>query len=129
MRQQSLSGRGGQREHERDEREMSKRSREQAEENIEDVLKSKDKAIVLFYASWCPYSQVFLPVFKEYAKTNPQECISVVVDDKPDLCDKYEIEYYPTVLLFKKGKVHKRLDATPGAGLTKKQLTKLTENP
>jgi thiol-disulfide isomerase/thioredoxin len=106
---------------------MSKRPREQAEENIESVLKSKDKAFVLFYASWCPYSQAFLPVFKEYAKANPQECISVVIDDKPDLCDKYAIEYYPTVILFEKGKVHKRLDATPGAGLTKKQLANFTE--
>jgi len=25
--------------------------------------------------------------------------------------------------------VHKRLDATPGAGLTKKQLVELTKNP
>jgi thiol-disulfide isomerase/thioredoxin len=108
---------------------MSKRHQEQTEEKIEEVLKSKDKAYVLFYASWCPFSQEFLPVFKEYAQANPQECISVVVDDKPGLCDKYSIEYYPTVLLFKKGTVHKRLDATPGAGLTKKQLTKFTENP
>jgi thiol-disulfide isomerase/thioredoxin len=107
---------------------MSKRPRESAEENVEDVLKVKDKAFVLFYASWCPYSQKFLPVFKEYANTNPDECMSVVVDDKPDLCDKYAIEYYPTVLLLKKGQVHKRLDAIPGAGLTKKQLAKFTEN-
>lgn len=106
---------------------MSKRPREQAEENFEDVLKSKDKAFVLFYASWCPFSQMFLPVFKEYAKANPNECISIVVDDKPDICDKYEIEYYPTVLLFVKGMIRKRLDATPGAGLTKKQLAKFTE--
>jgi thiol-disulfide isomerase/thioredoxin len=108
---------------------MSKRKQEQAEEKLEDVLKAKDKAFVLFYASWCPYSQKFLPVFEEYAKVNPNECMSVVVDDKPDLCDKYSIEYYPTVLLFKKGEVHKRLDATPGAGLTKKQLIELTKNP
>ena len=107
---------------------MSKRRQEQAEENIEDVLESKERTFVLFYASWCPFSQEFLPVFEEYAKANPHECMSVVVDDKPDLCDKYAIEYYPTVLLFKKGVVHKRLDATPGAGLTKKQLAKFTEN-
>ena len=93
---------------------MSKRRQEQAEENIEDVLKSKEKTFVLFYASWCPISQRFLPIFEEYAKANPDECMSVVIDDKPDLCDKYSIEYYPTVLLFKKGEVHKRLDATPG---------------
>ena len=99
----------------------------QKKENIEDVLKSKEKTFALFYASWCPHSRRFLPIFEEYAKANPQECMSIVIDDKPDLCDKYSIEYYPTVLLFKKGKVHKRLDATPGAGLTKKQLAKFTE--
>ena len=67
---------------------------------------------------------MFLPVFKEYAKAYHNECVSVVID----LCDKYEIEYYPTVLLFKKGKVAKRLDAVPGAGLTKKQLAELTKS-
>ena len=98
------------------------------ESNIDDVLKAKEKAFVLFYASWCPYSQRFLPIFEDYAKHNPDECISVVIDDKPDLCEKYEIDYYPTVLLFKKGEVEKRLDATPGLGLTKKQLKDLTAN-
>ncbi len=96
---------------------------------IDDVLKTKEKAFVLFYASWCPFSQRFLPIFQDYAKGNPQECMSIVIDDKPDLCDKYKIEYYPTVLLFKKGEVKKRLDATPGFGLTKKQLAELTANP
>jgi thiol-disulfide isomerase/thioredoxin len=94
--------------------------------NIDDELKSKEKAFVLFYATWCPYSQRFLPIFQEYAKNNPQECVSIIIDDKPDLCEKYEIEYYPTVLMFKKGAVEKRLDATPGLGLTKKQLKDLT---
>lgn len=107
----------------------SEKKQEKAEENIDDVLGSKEKVFVLFYASWCPFSQRFLPIFEEYAKGNPHECISVVVDDKPDLCEKYLIDYYPTVLLFKKGEVYKRLDATPGAGLTKKQLTELTTNP
>jgi hypothetical protein len=51
-----------------------------------------------------------------------------MIDYKPDLCEKYSIDYYPTVVLFKKGKVYKRLDATPGAGLTKKQLTELATN-
>ena len=99
------------------------------EEGIETALSSKEKAFVLFYASWCPFSQRFLPIFEEYAQDNPLECLSVVVDDKPDLCDKYSIEYYPTVILFKKGKIYKRLDAAPGAGLTKKQLAELTKKP
>ncbi len=96
------------------------------EQNIEGMLQAKEKAFVLFYASWCPFSQRFLPIFKEYAERNPNECLSVVVDDKPELCEKYSIDYYPTVLLFKKGSVTRRLDATPGLGLTKTQLSELT---
>ena len=82
---------------------MNGKNKEKAEENIDVVLKDKEKAFVLFYASWCPFSQKFVPIFQEYSKANPHECISVIVDNRPDLCDKYEIEYYPTVLLFKKG--------------------------
>ncbi len=96
--------------------------------SIDDTLKTKEKAFVLFYATWCPFSQRFLPIFQEYAKDNPQQCISVIIDDKPDVCEKYAIEYYPTVLLFKKGEVEKRLDAIPGVGLTKKQLKDLAAN-
>jgi thiol-disulfide isomerase/thioredoxin len=99
-----------------------------ADDDLERSLQSKDKAYVLFYASWCHYSQAFLPIFREYAKKHPDECMSVLIDDKPDLCEKYQIDYYPTVLLFKKGKVEKRLDAEPGEGLTKKKLMQLTGN-
>ena len=102
---------------------MKKKSQK---EDIEAQWNQKEQAYVLFYASWCPFSQRFLPIFQEYQKTNPDECVSVLIDSEPDLCDKYEIEYYPTVLLFKKGKLQKRLDATPGMGLTKTQLKELT---
>ncbi len=105
------------------------RKNEQAKNDVENDLKSKEKAFVLFYASWCPFSLRFLPIFEEYAKSNPQECMSVVIDDKPDLCEKYAIDYFPSVLLFKNGSVEKRLDATPGVGLTKKQLHDLIVNP
>jgi thiol-disulfide isomerase/thioredoxin len=87
----------------------------------------KDKAFVLFYATWCPFSLRFLPIFEEYSKSNPNECLSVIVDEEPDICEEYAVEYYPTVIMFKKGKVHKRLDAEPGVGLNKKQLKDLTE--
>lgn len=100
-----------------------------AKKNLNDKIKHKDKTIVLFYESSCPFSQRFLLIFEEYAKSRPSECISIIVDDRPDLCEEYSIEYYPTVILFRKGKVHKRLDAQPGIGLNKEQLKELTENP
>lgn len=93
---------------------------------INDEIGQKDKAFVLFYTTWCPFSQRFLPIFEEYAKGNPKECISVVVDDRPDVCEEYSIEYYPTVILFKKGRVYGRLDAEPGVGLDGKQLEAFT---
>jgi len=98
------------------------------EQDIEAVLESKDIAYALFYATWCPFSQRFLPLFSQYAKTNPEECISIPVDFEPKLGDKYDIKYYPTLLLLKKGKIQKRVDATPGIGLNKEQLDKLTTN-
>lgn len=95
-------------------------------ENFEQSLKNKEKMLVLFYASWCPFSQEFLPIFKNYAKSNPDKYMSVMIDNKSDLCEKYSIKYYPTVLFFKKGIVEKRLDGKPGEGLTEQQLTELT---
>lgn len=106
---------------------MNKESTE--DENVDAVLDEKPKLYALFYASWCPHSRRFLPIFEEYAKTNPDECLAVKVDSKEDLCEKYAVEYYPTVLLMRKGKVQKRLDVKPGGDLTKEQLQELTSQP
>ena len=94
---------------------------------VQSEIEGKEKACVLFYATWCPFSQRFLPIFEEYSKSNPKECFSVIVDDKPEVCEEFAIDYYPTVILFKKGKVYKRLDAQLGVGLNKKQLKDLIE--
>jgi thiol-disulfide isomerase/thioredoxin len=104
-----------------------KESKTKGKSSFHEDIENRDKAIVLFYATWCPFSQRFLPVFEDYSKNNPKECLSVIVDEQPDVCEEYSIEYYPTVIMFKKGKVHKRLDAEPGIGLNKKQLQKLIE--
>jgi thioredoxin 1 len=95
------------------------------EYDLDDALKSKGRVFVLFYASWCPFSQRFLPIFEKYAQENPQGCLRVKTDDKAKLCERYSVDVVPTVLLFEKGKVIKRLDGTPGAGLNEKQLKKL----
>ncbi len=94
---------------------------------FQEEIKNKDRAFVLFYATWCPYSRRFLPIFEEYSRNKQKECISVIIDDKPDVCEEFGIDYYPTVILFKNGKVYKRLDAEPGVGLNSKQLLAFTE--
>ena len=92
------------------------------EYGLEETLKSKNKKVVLFYASWCPFSQRFLPTFEKYSKNRPDSCLRIVTDDKASLCEKYEVDVVPTVLVFEKGKVTKRLDGAAGIGLSEKQL-------
>jgi len=101
---------------------MGKKS---AGKNLDEQLKSKDKVYVLFHANWCPFCRAFMPAFEEYSKVNPTGCLSVEIGDSPELFEKYSIDYYPTVILFEKGKVKKKLAAKPGIGLDKKQLEKL----
>lgn len=95
------------------------------EYGLDGILKSKDRVVVLFYASWCPFSQRFLPIFEKYAQGKTQTCLRVKTDDKASLCEEHSVEVVPTVLLFEKGIVTKRLDGVPGVGLEEKQLTDL----
>src|SRR4030066_1556322 len=95
------------------------------EHELEDAVRDKNRVFVLFYASWCPFSQRFLPVFEKQEHTNPQICMRVKIDDKAKLREKYEVDVVPTVLLFERGTVTKRLDGEPGAGLSEKQLKSL----
>lgn len=55
-------------------------------------LKNRNKAFVLFYASWCPHSQKFLPFFGEHQK-NPKDCFCIDVGNKPDVYEEYKIDY------------------------------------
>lgn len=96
-----------------------------AEYDLDDAIKGKGIVFVLFYASWCPFSRSFLPIFEKYAQENPQGCLRVKTDDKAKLCKKYSVTVVPTVLIFEKGEVTKRLDGIPGAGLNEKQLKRL----
>jgi thiol-disulfide isomerase/thioredoxin len=95
--------------------------------DLEDTLRSKDTVFVLFYASWCPFSRRFLPTFEKFAQDRTRTCLSVVVDDKASLCEKYSVEVYPTVLVFEKGKVARRLDGVLGVGLSEEQLMGLVK--
>lgn len=85
-------------------------------------LEKKEKAFVLFYAEWCPFCKSFMPTFDRFSKENPGVCAKVDVYEMPDESDKYSIEYYPTVILFKNGRVHARLDAVRGVGIEKKKF-------
>ncbi len=95
------------------------------EAQLNQVIKNQDKVYVLFYATWCPFSQRFLPIYKKSTAKQSKPCVCIAVDDLPELCDKYGIELYPTVLCFEKGNVTKRLDPEPHVGLFEEDLKTL----
>lgn len=99
-----------------------------SEETLEKMLKECKETLVLFYASWCPYCVRFLPVFEKYASGDVSRFCKVVTDDM-DRCEaKYSIDVVPTVLFFKNGEVVKRLDGSPGKGLSEKQLAAMIDS-
>jgi thioredoxin 1 len=99
-------------------------SKVDVEFELENVVKGKEKVFVLFYASWCPFSQRFLPIFKKHVEST-KDCLRIKTDDKASLCEKYSVDVVPTVLVFERGNVAKRLDGKPGAGLDEAKLIKL----
>ena len=95
------------------------------EHELEDAVKDKNRVFVLFYASWCPFSQRFLPIYEKNTQKTPQSCLRIKIDDKAKLCEKYSVDVVPTALVFEKGTVTKRLDGEPGAGLDENQFKNL----
>jgi len=90
--------------------------------DLEDVLKTRKRAFVLFYASWCPFCRDFLPIYDKYFEKEPETFLHVLVDDKEELMDKYSVEIVPTVIFFDNGKIKRRCDGEEGVGLSEKNL-------
>jgi len=89
------------------------------------MAKSGDGVFALFYASWCPFSMAFLPVYEKHAAGRDGEFVRVVLDGNEDLFDEHGVSVYPTVLFFKNGAVVRRLDGKHLSGLKEKQLIAL----
>lgn len=90
-----------------------------------DTLNKGKKTAVLFHASWCPFCRSYKPTFdEESASLTGREPIDALIDDESNpLWLKYNIEIVPTVIFFEDGKVVKRLDGKPGAGLRRGELS------
>jgi thioredoxin 1 len=87
-------------------------------------LAQNGRAVALFYASWCPFCRSFLSVFNKQAhKESSALFLKVRIDeDENPLWENYSLEAVPSVILFEKGQVSRRLDCKIGAGLNEKQF-------
>lgn len=82
------------------------------EENFKsEVLESKKILLVDFFATWCGPCKILSKILEDVSKTSPDlEIAKVDIDELRDLAIEYEIEFVPTMLIFKDGKVIDRID-------------------
>ena len=90
--------------------------------DLETIIRETERVFVLFYASWCPFSRMFLPSFIEQAAKGEPCFRRILADEDEALARRYGIEVFPTVLFFRKGQVERRLDGAFHVGLSRSQL-------
>ncbi len=99
------------------------------EAELKKQLATNDKVLALFHASWCPFCRSFASIFNKYAR-NPGNLTYIKVridDDENPLWETYGFEAVPSLVLFEKGQLRKRLDCELGTGLNERQFVKWLE--
>jgi len=89
--------------------------------DLEQALQTEDRVIAMVYVTWCPFCRKALPVFEKQAREEKRHLL-LVTDDEEHVADLYGIDIFPTLILFEKGRIVKRLDGQPGLGLHDKQI-------
>jgi len=74
--------------------------------NFDKIEGPKETTIYNFNTSWCGYSVRFQPIWDEFAENNKNSNVKIIDvkcdnSENEDLCNKYSIEGYPTILKVK----------------------------
>lgn len=77
----------------------------------EEILKADLPVLVYFYTPWCkPYTKIYATVKRLAEKFRGTfKCYVINVVQSKRLAQRYNIIHTPTILCFRKGKVHLKL--------------------
>nr|CAB3243672.1 endoplasmic reticulum resident protein 44-like [Phallusia mammillata] len=84
--------------------------------NVDVILNNNQLVFVNFYADWCRFSRMLAPIFeegsnlvkKDYPDPGMVVFAKVDCDSQPDIAQKYHVNKYPTMKLFRGGQLVKR---------------------
>jgi thioredoxin 1 len=94
------------------------------------LLSEGKKALVMFYADWCPFCQKFKPIFESFTRSLNKDLkffASMINDDDNPLWDRFSINTVPTLIAFDEGAIISRREALMGIGLNKSDIDSILE--
>jgi protein disulfide-isomerase-like protein len=80
-------------------------------DKLEEYITPDKSSLVLFYADWCGHCKKLKPTWKECSEKAKEKGLTMIqinvgegTDKDKELTEKYNIDGYPTIILFKNGK-------------------------
>lgn len=89
--------------------------------DLEQALARSPRVVAMIYVTWCPFCRKALPAFEKQGLASEANFL-LIADDEERVADLYGIDVFPTLVLFEKGTIVKRLDGKPGLGLNEEQI-------
>ncbi len=93
--------------------------------NFDEIVKNSGTPIVVdFWAEWCGPCKAIAPVLQEIASemTGKLSVAKLNVDEHGDIAQRFNVMSIPTLLVFDKGEVKKRLVGAKGKGQLLQEL-------